>query len=81
MYGFPTETGEDQYATHRMCKYISTFDSMISPAYFTPFPGSKIGDECIKNGLSLIDENSYTRYGRNKIKGVDYNFLDSFIWG
>ena len=80
MYGFPTETKEEQFATYRLCKYISTFDSMISPAYFTPFPGSRLGDECIKNGLSLIDKNNMTRFGRDKIKGVDYNFLDSFIW-
>ncbi len=80
MYGFPTETKDEQLNTYDMCKFISRFDSMISPAYFTPFPGSYLGDKCIKEGTSLINENNYTRYGRDKIKGVDYNFLDSFIW-
>ena len=80
MYGFPTETKDEQLATYEMCKYISTFDSMISPAYFTPFPGSYLGDECRQKGLSLINENNCTRYGRDKIVGVDYDFLDSFIW-
>ena len=80
MYGFPTETKEEQFATYRLCKYISTFDSMVSPAYFTPFPGSKLGDECRSNGLNLINEYNCNRFGRDKIKGVDYDFLDSFIW-
>jgi radical SAM superfamily enzyme YgiQ (UPF0313 family) len=81
MYGFPTETKIEQRETYELCKFIKGYGSMISPAYFTPFPGSKLGDECIKNGLSLIDENTTTRFGRDKIKGVDYDFLDSFIWG
>jgi len=80
MYGFPTETKEEQFSTYRLCKYISTYESMISPAYFTPFPGSRLGDECISKGLSLINENNCTRFGRDKIVGVDYDFLDSFIW-
>jgi radical SAM superfamily enzyme YgiQ (UPF0313 family) len=80
MYGFPTETKDEQLETYKLCRYISQFDSMISPAYFTPFKGSKLGDECIDKGLSLIDRNSMTRFGRDKIKGVDYDFLDSFVW-
>jgi len=80
MYGFPTETRLEQIKTYDLCKFISGYDSMISPAYFTPFPGSKLGDECINNGLSLINENNCNRFGRDKISGVDYDFLDSFIW-
>jgi len=82
MYGFPTETKEEQMATRKMCLYIaSVTETMISPAYFTPYPGSDLGNECIKKGLSLIDKNSYNRYGRDKIKGVDYDFLDKLING
>ena len=80
MYGFPTETKIEQRETYELCKYIKGYDSMISPAYFTPFPGTRLGDECIEKGLSLIDENTTTRFGRNKIKDVDYDFLDSFVW-
>ncbi len=82
MYGFPTETKEEQLETKRLCEYIKRVSkAMISPAYFTPYPGSDLGNECIEKGLSLIDENSYNRYGRDKIKGVDYDFLDRLIRG
>jgi len=82
MYGFPTETRGEQLATRKMCLYIEKVaQSMISPAYFTPYPGSDLGNECIEKGLSLIDENSYNRYGRDKIKGVDYRFLDALLAG
>jgi hypothetical protein len=65
-----------------MCLYLQRVArTMISPAYFTPYPGNDLGDECIRQGISLLDENSYTRYGRDKIKGVDYDFLDRLIRG
>uniref|UniRef100_A0A6H1ZD91 Putative vitamin B12-binding domain containing protein n=1 Tax=viral metagenome TaxID=1070528 RepID=A0A6H1ZD91_9ZZZZ len=80
MYGFPGEVKHEQFETYNMCKFISEYDSMISPAYFTPFPGSFLGDECKRKDLSLVNENNMTRYGRDKIKGVDYDWLDSFIW-
>jgi len=80
MYGFPTENKEEQQQTRYMCEYIKQFDSMISPAYFTPFPGTELGDKCSADGTSLVDENSMTRFGRDKIKGIDYDFLDSFVW-
>jgi anaerobic magnesium-protoporphyrin IX monomethyl ester cyclase len=80
MYGFPTETKAEQELTKYMCDYIKTFDSMISPAYFTPFPGTELGDKCTKEGNSLVDINNMTRFGRDKIKGIDYDFLDKFVW-
>jgi len=80
MYGFPTETKDEQLDTFKLCKFIKRFDSMISPAYFTPFSGTMLGDECIQNGISLINKHGYVRYGRDKIAGTDYNFLDSFAW-
>jgi len=82
MYGFPGETRGEQMATRKMCLYLSRVaQTMISPAYFTPYPGSDLGNECIKNSLSLIDRNNYNRYGRDKIKGVDYDFLDKLVKG
>ena len=80
MYGFPTETKDEQLETLKLCEYIKKYPSMISPAYFTPFPGSYLGEECINKGISLIGNNNYVRYGRDKIAGIDYNFLDSFVW-
>jgi radical SAM superfamily enzyme YgiQ (UPF0313 family) len=82
MYGFPGETKEEQKDTRRLCYHIQRVSqAMISPAYFTPYPGNDLGEECIKQGLSLIKENEYYRYGRDKIKGVDYDFLDRLING
>jgi radical SAM superfamily enzyme YgiQ (UPF0313 family) len=80
MYGFPGETHSEQIATHNMVKKIrSISDAMISPAYFTPFPGSELGKMCELEGISLVDNTSYTRFGRDKIKGIDYDWLDKFI--
>lgn len=82
MYGFPGESKEEQKETRRLCKHISKVSqAMISPAYFTPYPGSDLGEECIEKGISLIDQESYNRYGRDKVKGVDYDFLDKLIQG
>ena len=61
-------------------KIRSISDAMISPAYFLPFPGSELGKMCELEGISLVDNTSYTRFGRDKIKGIDYDWLDKFIW-
>jgi anaerobic magnesium-protoporphyrin IX monomethyl ester cyclase len=82
MYGFPTETKEEQKDTRRLCIHLEQVArTMISPAYFTPYPGNDLGDWCKTEGYSLIDVNHYTRYGRDKIKGIDYDFLDKLTCG
>ncbi|MDD5137098.1 MAG: hypothetical protein PHN63_07120, partial [Candidatus Omnitrophica bacterium] len=61
--------------TVRMIRKIKPY--RMSPAFFTPHPGSDLYDYCIKNDLSLIK--AHSDYSRApilpKIKGVDYEFL------
>ena len=72
--GFPWETKEDIQKTAKMADIINA--EMPSWAYFTPYPGCYLGDECIRNGWSLLDRNHYDRCpSGQKSKFVDYNYL------
>lgn len=82
MYGFPGETYQEQKDTRKLCLYISSVSkALISPAFFTPYPGNDLGDDCIAKGLSLVDDQHLNRYGIDKIKGVDYRFLQALTNG
>lgn len=78
MLGNPTETLSDLKETLIMIKKIKP--EIHSPSYFTPIPGSNLYKFCQDNNLLLID--SYEDFIRNpisaKIKGIDYNILNSF---
>ena len=80
MLGLPQETKEDIQATARMADKINA--EMPSWAFFTPYPGNTLGEECIKEGLSLLDRNHYDRcpYGQ-KVKGVDYPYINAVLKG
>jgi radical SAM superfamily enzyme YgiQ (UPF0313 family) len=80
MLGLPWETKADIQATARMVDTIAA--EMPSWAFFTPYPGCELGEYCIKEGLSLLDRNSYDRCpsGR-KAKGVDYEYLSKVLGG
>jgi len=80
MIGLPWETKEDIQATARMADEIKA--EMPSWAFFTPYPGCGLGQECIDKGWSLLDRNNYNRYpsGR-KVKGVDYKYLNKVLGG
>jgi len=52
MFGFPTETEEEVMDTLRFMKKIKPGWANIS--IFTPYPGTKLYDMCLKNGI--IDE-------------------------
>lgn len=78
--GLPWETRQDVQATMRMADTIAA--EMPSWAYFAPYPGSKLGERCIREGLSLLDKNTYDRYpGGEKCRGVDYNYLNTAMRG
>jgi radical SAM superfamily enzyme YgiQ (UPF0313 family)/GT2 family glycosyltransferase len=80
MIGLPWETKEDIQATARMADTIKA--EMPSWAFFTPYPGNSLGEECIKEGLSLLDRNHYDRcpYGQ-KVKDVDYTYINAVLRG
>ena len=80
MLGLPWETRADIQATARMADEIAA--EMPSWAFFTPYPGCELGEYCIKEGLSLLDRNSYDRCpsGR-KAKYVDYDYLNAVLRG
>jgi anaerobic magnesium-protoporphyrin IX monomethyl ester cyclase len=80
MLGLPWETREDIQATARMVDEIGA--EMPSWAFFTPYPGCELGEYCIKEGLSLLDRNSYDRCpsGR-KVSHVDYDYLSKVLSG
>ena len=74
MVGLPWETKEDLQATVNMAKIIDA--EMPSTAWFTPYPGCKLGERCIEQGLSLLDRNNYNRCPSGiKCKNVDYDHL------
>ncbi|MBE3141926.1 MAG: glycosyltransferase, partial [Thermoplasmata archaeon] len=78
--GLPWETKEDIQATACMADIIKA--EMPSWAYFTPYPGCEMGEECIADGLSLLDRNHYDRcpHGR-KVQGVNYTYAKAVIKG
>ena len=47
-----------------------------------PYPGNEMGDLCVKEGLSLLDRDSYNRYlfGK-KVRNVDYNYVSAVLGG
>jgi len=57
--GFPWETKGDIQDTVKMADVIKA--EMPSWAYFTPYPGCELADECISNNWSLLDKNHYDR--------------------
>jgi hypothetical protein len=80
MLGLPWETREDIQATMKMADQIKA--EIPSWAFFTPYPGCELGEECIKKGWSLLDRNNYNRCpsGR-KVKYVDYEYLNKALKG
>lgn len=80
MIGLPWETKEDIQLTARMADTINA--EMPSWAFFTPYPGCKLGEECISQGLSLLDRSHYDRcpYGQ-KVKNVDYSYVNAVLKG
>ncbi len=76
MLGIPTETKEEMMDTINMMKKIKP--EVQGCSFYTPSPGSELFNYCIeKNLLDIKSHNDYRRdpYRRNKIKGIDYNFL------
>ncbi len=75
MLGMPTETREEVMDTVNMILKIKPY--RVSPAFYTPHPGSDLYDYCVDNDLSLITSHSGFSRSPNeaKIRGIDYEFL------
>ncbi|MBU2395664.1 MAG: glycosyltransferase, partial [Gammaproteobacteria bacterium] len=70
----PWETKWDIQATAKMADEIAA--EMPSWAYFTPYPGCELGEECIKKGWSLLNRSTYDRCpSGEKVKYVDYAYI------
>lgn len=73
MLATPGEDPEDAFATVRMLGRIKRCLPSIS--WFTPYPGSALGDKIISEGLSLDSHKRYLRYPNEaKVLGIDYQF-------
>jgi len=76
--GLPWETKEDIQKTAQMADAIKA--EMPSWAYFTPYPGCHLGDECKENDWSLLDRNHYDRCpSGKKVKFVDYEYINTVL--
>ncbi|MCX5785057.1 MAG: radical SAM protein [Elusimicrobia bacterium] len=76
MLGIPGETAGEVKETVRLIREIRP--AYPSLAFFTPYPGTELGDYCAKNGLLLKKAGAF--YNRSssaegKLKGIDYTFL------
>ena len=70
----PWETKWDIQATAKMADEINA--EMPSWAYFAPYPGCELGEECIRKGWSLLNKETYDRCPSGvKVKYVDYDYV------
>ena len=80
MLATPGETPKDAIATMRMLGTIKRVIPSIS--FFTPYPGSVLGDRIIAEGRSLDAHKNYLRFPNEaKVKGVDYSFYARLMQG
>ena len=80
MLGIPGETRQDAFQTMSMVRRIKR--GLLSPSFFTAYPGSVLGYQLIAEGKSLLSAEEYQRYPREeKIAGVDYGFYRGLLAG
>jgi radical SAM superfamily enzyme YgiQ (UPF0313 family)/GT2 family glycosyltransferase len=80
MLGLPWETRSDIQATAKMADTINA--EMPSWAFFTPYPGCEMHDECVKNNWSLLTRDGYDRCpSGHKVRNVDYPYLINVLHG
>jgi radical SAM superfamily enzyme YgiQ (UPF0313 family)/GT2 family glycosyltransferase len=78
--GFPDETMAETQMTAQMIDKINA--EMTCWAYFTPYPGCEMGEDCEKQGISLLDRTKYDRMPSGaKVEGIDYGYLDAVVAG
>jgi hypothetical protein len=80
MLGLPGETREDALLTMQMVRRIKR--PMLSPAFYTPYPGAALGYQLIAEGKSLVSgENVDRAPGGEKLRGIDYGFCRELLDG
>lgn len=80
MLATPGEEPEDAFATIRMLGRIKR--CVPSMSFFTPYPGSLLGNRAIAEGKSLDVGKKYLRFPNEaKVAGVDYQFYADLFNG
>jgi anaerobic magnesium-protoporphyrin IX monomethyl ester cyclase len=80
MLAIPGETREEAFDTMRMVRAMRY--RQISPAFYSPYPGSALGYQLIAEGRSLMTEDNYHRYPQDeKVRGIDYAFYRDLLAG
>jgi radical SAM superfamily enzyme YgiQ (UPF0313 family) len=74
----PGETREDAFKTMALLRRIR--HPLPSVSFFSPYPGSVLGDKVIAEGRSLMTRDNYHRYpGEEKVSGIDYDFYRALL--
>lgn len=76
MLGVPGETQAEVKETVKFIRELKP--AYPSVAFFTPFPGTELGDYCASHGLLLDNTGAFYNRSFNaggKLKGIDYAFL------
>jgi radical SAM superfamily enzyme YgiQ (UPF0313 family) len=76
LLGIPTESHGDIDLTMSMVREIKP--NHFSPATFSPYPGSELHDYCMKNNL-ILTEYADRHMGTQKLKGIDYDYINKAI--
>ena len=73
MLGIPGENRADAMATVDMVNSIK--NAIVSVSFYTPYPGTVLGDKVIASGMSLVEPGDYHRYpGKALVKNIDYKW-------
>lgn len=79
MIGLPWETKSDIQASAKMFDEIAA--EMPRLAYFTPYPGCELAEECNSNNWSLLTRNTYDRTAdKPKVENVNYNYVNRVFY-
>ena len=80
MFGIPGETREEALETMRMARAMRY--RQLSPAFYSPYPGSALCYQLIAEGSSLLTAENYHRYPHDeKVRGIDYPFYRDLLAG
>jgi radical SAM superfamily enzyme YgiQ (UPF0313 family) len=75
MFGLPTETKVDMDATVKFINWMKP--DYVSPAVFTPYPGSFLYDYCLERDLLLPI--THERYRRNPLTGAKVKGVNTWL--